>query len=371
MIFKNYTYDEIEKSNKKIVIWGGGGTSKYLINFLNDSQKYCFFNKSIAIISNKALNGKFKIEYNGCSRYIISINDFLNENNNYEDCIFLLCSNYFVEIFYQLEEISELKNTECCIPYLIMNKVPEYNLTVYSESDVPKIPKKIHYCWVGNNPIPDFNKKCIESWYKYMPDYEIIRHDETNYDFSKNQYMYDAYKSKRWGFVPDYARLDIIYNEGGIYFDTDVEAVKNFDDLLYDKAFCGWSYGAIAMGLGFGAIKHFSLIKELRDIYNEAVFINKQEILQSYDTCYYVKSVLENKYYFDYSKNKKLAILNEMKIYPADVLAPLNWDNIPLNFTNNTHSIHWFDASWFDEDHLIKFQERKDKIKNFFNIIDK
>ena len=93
------------------------------------------------------------------------------------------------------------------------------------------IPKKIHYCWFGGNPMPEKDKKCIESWKRYCPDYEIIRWDESNYDVSKNRYMKEAYEEKKWGFVPDYARLDIIYNEGGIYLDTDVELVKNLDDL--------------------------------------------------------------------------------------------------------------------------------------------
>lgn len=73
------------------------------------------------------------------------------------------------------------------------------------------IPKKLHYCWVGGNPLPTSVKKCIASWKKYCPDYEIIEWNENNYDFTKNQYMKDAYEAKKWGFVPDYARVDIIY----------------------------------------------------------------------------------------------------------------------------------------------------------------
>ena len=101
------------------------------------------------------------------------------------------------------------------------------------------IPKKIHYCWFGGNPLPELAIRCIESWKKYCPDYEIIRWDESNYDVTKNKYMYQAYENKRWGFVPDYARLDIIYNYGGIYLDTDVELLNSLDDLLDQKCFLG------------------------------------------------------------------------------------------------------------------------------------
>ena len=78
------------------------------------------------------------------------------------------------------------------------------------------IPKMIHYCWFGNTEIPPKDRRCIESWKKHCPDYEIKRWDETNYDITQNEYMRQAYEQKKWGFVPDYARLDIIYKYGGI-----------------------------------------------------------------------------------------------------------------------------------------------------------
>ena len=82
------------------------------------------------------------------------------------------------------------------------------------------IPKIIHYCWLGGKPLTPLAKKCVESWQRIMPDYEIKRWDESNYDFKKNKFMANACRQKKWGFVPDYARLDIIYNYGGIYFDN-------------------------------------------------------------------------------------------------------------------------------------------------------
>ena len=110
------------------------------------------------------------------------------------------------------------------------------------------IPKKIHYCWFGGAPKSKLAKKCIKSWKRKCPDYEIIEWNESNYDVTKIPFMKEAYDAKKWGFVPDYARLDIIYNNGGIYLDTDVEIVKSLDDLLSDrtapfsqKARSGWS----------------------------------------------------------------------------------------------------------------------------------
>ena len=137
-----------------------------------------------------------------------------------------------------------------------------------------KIPKIIHYCWFGGAPIPEKDKACIESWRKFCPDYEIIEWNESNYDITKNRYMKEAYDVKKWGFVPDYARLDIIYTQGGIYLDTDVEIIRNMDPLLEDEAFMGFEDGKfVALGLGFGAAKGNPHIKAMRDVYEGVSFI--------------------------------------------------------------------------------------------------
>ena len=136
------------------------------------------------------------------------------------------------------------------------------------------IPKKIHYCWFGGNEIPKKDQACIDSWKKMCPDYEIIRWDETNYDVTKNEYMKQAYEAKKWGFVPDYARLDIIYENGGIYLDTDVELIKSLDDLLECRAFMGFEDGKhVSPGLCIGAEKNHETIGKLREIYTNREFV--------------------------------------------------------------------------------------------------
>ena len=102
------------------------------------------------------------------------------------------------------------------------------------------IPKKIHYCWFGGNPLPDSVKNCIDSWKKFCPNYEIIEWNESNYDVHKIPYISEAYKNKKYAFVSDYARLDIIYNEGGFYLDTDVELIKSLDNLSLSNLACSY-----------------------------------------------------------------------------------------------------------------------------------
>ena len=120
------------------------------------------------------------------------------------------------------------------------------------------IPKKIHYCWFGRNPLPESAKKCIESWKKYCPAYEIIEWNEDNFDLTENRYAREAYEQKKWAFVSDYARLKIVYEQGGIYMDVDVELIKPLDELTELDGYMGFEKEIdgqmwIATGLGFGA----------------------------------------------------------------------------------------------------------------------
>ena len=115
------------------------------------------------------------------------------------------------------------------------------------------IPKIIHYCWFGHNRKPALIKKCIESWKKFMPDWEIREWNEENYDVYKNQYIRNAYAQKKWAFVVDYARFDILNQFGGIFLDTDVELLRPIpEEILRNDAFTGFeSPERVAPGLAY------------------------------------------------------------------------------------------------------------------------
>lgn len=229
-----------------------------------------------------------------------------------------------------------------------------------------KIPKIIHYCWIGGKPIPEHNKKIMESWKKFCPDYEIIEWNESNYDFKKNRYMREAFENKQWAFAPDYARLDIIYEHGGIYLDTDVELIKPLDDLLNLKGFAGVELEKsltgrklCAPGLGFGAIPKLPIIKELRDCYDELSFVKEDGTLNKiagpvYQTNYLLKKGLV--------LNNSFQEIDGLSIFPAEYFAPKEYFSGKINLTKNTYSIHHFDASWVDNGlGMIK----KDKLDNW------
>lgn len=206
------------------------------------------------------------------------------------------------------------------------------------------IPKKIHYFWTGGGEIPDKSKACIESWKKFCPDYEIVEWNESNYDIQKCAYMKQAYDAKMWGFVPDYARLDIIYQEGGIYLDTDVEILRNLDSLLGRKAFMGFENpNSVALGLGFGAEKGNPLIQKMRDAYHSLSFLGEDgmPILTP-------SPVLTTQFLKAYGlkTNGKPQNIQGIDIFPAEYFAPLCFLDNRLKITKNTYSIHWYHASW-------------------------
>ena len=206
------------------------------------------------------------------------------------------------------------------------------------------IPKKIHYFWIGGKSMPEKNKTCAESWKKFCPDYEIIEWNESNYDFSECTYMAQAYEAELWGFVPDYARLDIICREGGIYLDTDVELLKSLDDLLSCKAFMGFeNRKSVAPGLGFGAEPGNEILKQMRDLYHSFSFYNENGTPNIAPSPFYATKLLRS---YGLQLNGKRQFVHGIDIFPAEYFAPLCYTDNRLKITENTYGIHWYHASW-------------------------
>ncbi|RGX78343.1 hypothetical protein DXA68_12330 [Bacteroides stercorirosoris] len=142
------------------------------------------------------------------------------------------------------------------------------------------IPKIIHYCWFGGKPLPPKAKKYIESWKKFCPDYEIKEWNESNFDVHCCRYVEEAYNAKKWAFVSDYARFLALYNEGGIYFDTDIEVLKPFDNLLGCGAFFGFGWETLTLPV-FGASKALIVIERFYTTMNKE-HLFKQMVLMIY-----------------------------------------------------------------------------------------
>jgi hypothetical protein len=259
------------------------------------------------------------------------------------------------DLIEQLHDIPELGQCDCYVYTLVNSYIHPFQLPRNrAESEPIIIPKIIHYCWFGGSPIRNDFKSYIETWKKHCPDYEIVRWDESNYDYKKNEYMYDAYKHKVWGFVPDFARLDIIYQHGGVYLDTDVELLRSIDDLLCDEAYCGFQKnGVVANGLGFGAIAGFPLVLEQRDMYSQLSFINPDGSLNLKPGPYYQSELLRSK---GLVCDNTLQKVQGMTVYPSPVLDPYSMINEVPSITENTYSIHHYAGTWAPPEKLNKIK---------------
>ena len=217
--------------------------------------------------------------------------------------------------------------------------------------------KKIHYCWFGGKPLNKLGKKCLKSWKKYFPDYEIIEWNENNFDLNCCRYVQEAAKEKKWAFVSDYARYKILYEQGGVYFDTDVEVIKSFDDILANGAFMGCetpdlnSTYAVAPGLGIAVSPGLGFYKEVLEDYEKSSFYNPDGTLNLYTIVQRTTDLLRKHGLKDSMEIQQVAGIT---IYPAEYFCPINMNNGRLKITANTHSIHRYAASWVDNKSRIR-----------------
>lgn len=219
------------------------------------------------------------------------------------------------------------------------------------------IPKIIHYCWFGKNTLPELAKRCIDSWKRYCPDYEIIEWNEDNFDITKNEYVKEAYESRKWAFVTDYVRLYALYNYGGIYMDTDVEVIKSIDIFLQEQSFSGFeAKDRIPTGI-MACEKRFDLFGELLNDYNDRKFINSDGTLNLTTNVTYITEACLNS---GLVLNGEKQTIRGFTLYPADVFCPKDANTHQLNITSNTHTIHHFDGSW-----ISKKDKKKQKLIKF------
>ncbi|MBQ7857966.1 MAG: glycosyl transferase [Oscillospiraceae bacterium] len=224
------------------------------------------------------------------------------------------------------------------------------------------IPKIIHYCWFGHGEMPKLSKKCIRSWKKHCSDWRIILWNEDNFDINQCPiYVRQAYEAKKWAFVSDYVRLKLVYQYGGVYLDTDVELLKSLDELLKYKAFFGFEDNGtqINTGLGFGAEKESPVIKRMLDDYMEIPFILSDGSIDE-TTC--PQRNTPALFELGLQPNDTLQVLEgDILVLPREYLCPVGYWHHTDRITDNSISIHWYNASWLSQSYL---QKRGRKLKN-------
>ena len=230
-----------------------------------------------------------------------------------------------------------------------------------------KIPKIVHYCWFGEKSLPDEAKKCIDSWRKYLPDYELRLWNEENFNINCNQFVKEAYHNKKYAFVTDYVRLYALYHYGGVYMDTDVEVIKSLDKFLVHESFTSFeNEHSIPTGM-MAASKNNTWIKDLLSYYdNKSFYLDNGKLYNQPNTVPITKLTLEK---YDLKLNNEHQILEgDLNIYPFDYFCAKDWRTGEVKITKNTHTIHHFHGSWVSNKDKIRGKLYY-KIKPFLNKI--
>lgn len=348
-------------SNKKVYVFGAGRALESCLELYFEGKKVeKIVDNNSDIWGDFVTHGAEKVEIIGTKQFV----ELLSNKEELTKSIIMITSPFYAaEIVETLNSISELDGLECFLQVLVRNtkeEVPEFSFT----EGIPKIPKKIHYIWIGGKEIPERFQKNIETWKKYNPDYKIIRWDESNYDFKKIDYMREAYEAQAWGFVPNYARLDIIYNQGGIYLDVDVEVVKSFNSVLNDDVFMGMGCAdRINHGQGFGARKKHPIIEDMMKKFEKSHFLLSDGRPGKKPCHTYIHPVMK-KYGFEIANyyQKRDGIV----LYPTEVMSPLTIEGMPDFFSKNTVSIHQEVGTWKTE----REREGLEKLKQIISEYD-
>lgn len=213
------------------------------------------------------------------------------------------------------------------------------------------VPKTIHYCWFGRGEKPKLAQRCIASWKKFCPDYEIVEWNEDNFDLEAHPYAKFCYGQKKWAFLSDYVRLVVVEQHGGVYFDTDVELLKNPDDLLSFGAFYAFENDThVASGLGFGAEAHHPTIQAMLNQYRQL----QPDEQGTYSIIGCPKLNTQALLPFGLQLNGQRQNVGGAEIYPVEYFNPYESTTGRLDRTKNTVSVHWYSGSWMSKGEILR-----------------
>lgn len=216
------------------------------------------------------------------------------------------------------------------------------------------IPKVIHYCWFGRGKMPDLAIKCLASWKFFLPDYELLLWNEDNFDVDKVPYVKEAYQAKKYAFVTDYVRLYALYHHGGVYMDTDVEVLKNLDELLGLPAFSGFESESEVQTAIIGSEKNGKWVNEILNHYRTKRFVISDGSLDMTTNVEIISAIMSKN---DFKLQNSYQVYSDcMHIFPKDYFCPKTRTGA-IHITANTYCIHHFDGSW---------QPMRLKIKKYF-----
>ena len=377
VIFENITYDTFRKEygEKKIICFGGGGTLRLFFELQN--ARLSLLRRIVAIVNHDRVKKNVHIKVQSFTIPVWPIGDYIKRVEHFEDHVMLLlvARESIPEVLQELDGIDAFDQMVCIYgigsltwgremfypPYPFNARLPLCG----QEYEIPKI---IHYCWFGGGEMTELHKGCIESWKEHCPDYEIRFWNETNYDISKTPlYVRQAYEAKKYAFVSDYVRLDLVYHFGGFYLDTDVELLRSLDVFLHYRAVFGFmEYGEINTGLGFGCVAGRDAIKELRDMYEACEFINEDGSYNLTPCPIYTNGYFQDK---GIRTDNELQLMDDMLFLPSSYFCPLTpiesedgkYNLTLYSLSADTYAIHQCENTWKSENDREAFEKKKDE----------
>lgn len=375
--FINIDYDAyIAKYKEKRIICIGIGAVFHEFFFRQYEKRMLLKQVSFLLDNNTELHEKnFQMGDHEVS--VESLNDFAGRHNQLDMSEYVLAlfarRNRVSELLSVVDHIAKFDGMACLFgermilwgwewfhpPYPPMPSLPQTD-------GAYQIPKRIHYCWFGENELSPLNQMCIRSWQSYCPDYELILWNEENYDIAQApRYVREAYELGKYAFVSDYVRLDVVYRYGGIYLDTDVELFSSLDSLLgYRMWFSFMEYGEVASGLGFGAICGTSELYEHKKMYEKMRFVLENGNLNL---------TLCPRYSNDFFRwsgirlDNSLQYVDDMLFLPSSYFCPLvptesndgNWNLALLSLSEHTMGLHHCANTWKEAEELAEFDNTR------------
>lgn len=280
--------------NRKIICFGAGMVAQHIGYVFH---KYDIWKNVLFFVDSDEKKVGNEINIMGIKFPIKSVAELCN--NNYKDVVVVISCEQTTSVWDKLSNMQDVTVKDICAYENINEKLMDdvvndesYQLTNEGKYFIPPI---IHYCWFGKTTIPKEYKDYIEEWKIKCPQYEFCFWNESNYDINKCRYIKEAYESGYYAFVTDYVRMDVIYQHGGIYLDTDVKLFKELDALRnFEMFFTYGKWPAVASGCGFGASRKNAIIKELRDNPRSHIgFVNEDGSFNKTTNCFYETEILQ------------------------------------------------------------------------------
>lgn len=348
------------------------GVSRFLESFCkkwgNDGwlSRVCFF------VDNDPSKWKRNVDING-KTYKVFSPYVLTKCHNSVLVISVGRVDAFTSIIKQLEEM-DIDDSNVCYSLMRIENIESFDnsvMEVYLDKKTIRIPKTIHSFWFSKENKPQKYKKCIDSWKKYCPEYQIIEWNADSYDVNKNEYMKKAYEMRKWAFVSDFARLDVIYQYGGIYLDMDVELLKSLDDLLYLEAFFSIDLqGFIDLGSGFGAAKEDVRLRKLLSAYDGLEFSLEEDWEGTKRVVSQPVRLLPIFKGMGYKRMKDTQYYDHCMYLSPDYFRVIE-DTLHehCTFSGKEYGIHWHNAGWKSQEWIDERnrtnQEKRDQFRYY------